>query len=239
MWTAVFLQAASGKSGRVDKLKQMSRQEVQLEESTGEHGRDLSRIIGLSDGVFGFALTLLASGIGIPAFVQDVAEAQLTQEILALVPEFLVYAIAFYFVIFKWMVHRRIFAVVVAYDTKLIWLNNLFLLMIAFMPVPSKIMVKYPDQAAAVVFFAMTYVVTTFIQYGLWTYITRTPALIRAEIEPDHIRSTDLSHWVIIAAYLLSIAIAIFISPFLAIASWILIGVISGWMSQRMRRRNV
>lgn len=210
-----------------------SRIEGEVEERTGARGRDLGRIIGLSDGVFAFALTLLASGIGVPDFNRDISQALFTQEILTLVPQFLIYAVVFSVIIFKWMVHRRMFAVVVAYDTRLIWFNNLLLLMIAFMPVPSKILVEYPQQVAAVVFFAVAHVLTTLSQQGLWNYITATPALVRSDIDQAYLRQSKHDNWSVIAVALLSIVIAIWVSPAFAVVSWILSPMVSAWRARR------
>lgn len=59
---------------------------VRREDPVAERGQDLSRIIALSDGVFGFALTLLATGIGMPLLARGTSEAVLAQDIIVILP---------------------------------------------------------------------------------------------------------------------------------------------------------
>ena len=202
----------------------------------GDHGRDLSRIIGLSDGVFGFALTLLATNIHDIALPHNVDSAVLGQAIIGLLPQFLVYAATFYFIIIKWMVHRRIFAVVEQYDSRLIWINSLFLLMIAFMPVPSRLLMDYSHLAPAVAFFAAAHALTTVIQEALWAYITHTPRLMRPNVDADYIRHSNIGNIIFIAVLVVSVFIALFINPQLAIASWLLISITNNY-AERVNRR--
>lgn len=201
-----------------------------------EKGRDLDRILALSDGVFGFALTLLATGIDLPALSSEVASTQFNREILSLVPEFFVYAFTFYFVIIKWMVHRRMFRVITHYDSMLIWLNNAFLLFIAFMPVPSKILVDHPTQTSAVVFFAVTHILTTTVQEAMFVYVTRNHRLVEPSLDPEWIRHYSLRNLAQIAVMILSIGIAIF-NPLAAIMSWLLAFGVNIFVARRVRMR--
>lgn len=217
----------------VNEITKIDNLNVRREGPVAERGQDLSRIIALSDGVFGFALTLLATGIGMPLLARGTSEAVLAQDIIVILPQFATYAAMFYFIVIKWMVHRRIFAVVVAFDSALIWLNNLYLLMIAFMPVPSRILVQFPTQFAPVIFFAAAHAITTLIQEGLWLHITRNPQLIRPDIDPDYVRVSHVSNIGLIAVLFVSIGIALFVSPIAAVAVWILVSIVSGLARQR------
>jgi uncharacterized membrane protein len=133
------------------------------------------------------------------------------------------------------MVHRRIFAMVVAYDTTMIWLNNLFLLFIAFMPVPSKILVEYPTQVASVVFFAGMHALTTIVQGGLWAYVSSGHRLIHPGVDADLIRQSSLRSLGLVAVLLLSIGVAVFISPEAALLCWVLAAVASSLIARHLR----
>jgi uncharacterized membrane protein len=151
-------------------------------------GQDLSRVLALSDGIFAFALTLLAIDLDVPAIASNAVSAELPREILALTPKFLVYALAFYLVIQKWMVHRRIFQHIKRYDSNLIWFNNVFLLFIAFMPVPAGILGRYPTEPAALIFFGVTQIITTLVQWGLWLYATHRRRFVDEAFNAELIR---------------------------------------------------
>ena len=63
------------------------------------------------------------------------------------------YTLSFIILSVYWMTHQRIFHYIERSDNVLIWLNVLFLLCVAFLPVPTKVLGLYGDQQAAVVFY--------------------------------------------------------------------------------------
>jgi uncharacterized membrane protein len=153
-----------------------------------DRGTDLTRVIGLSDAIFAFALTLLAVDLDVPQIASNLVAEELPGEILGLVPKFIVFALAFFLVVVKWMAHRRIFQHIVRYDSSLLWLNNLFLLFIAFMPVPAGVLGRYPEQPAALIFFGVAQIVTTLVQWALWRYATRGQRLVDAGVDEEMAR---------------------------------------------------
>jgi len=153
-----------------------------------DKGDDLTRILALSDGVFAIALTLLAIDLILPELDPANISIELPRALLALIPKFLIFALAFYLVIVKWMAHRRIFQYIVRYDSRLLWLNNWFLLFIAFMPVPAAVLGRYPTQPAALIFFGVTQIITTFSQWALWSYVTRGHRLVDETLDDEMIR---------------------------------------------------
>ncbi len=153
-----------------------------------DKGTDFTRVLALSDGVFAIALTLLALEL-IPAEIDAGRVAQeLPGVILGLIPQFLVFALAFYLVIVKWMAHRRIFEHITHYDSTLLWLNNWFLLLIAFMPVPAAILGRYPQEPLALIFFGVAQIITTAVQWLLWGYATRGHRFVDESVDDDTIR---------------------------------------------------
>lgn len=147
-----------------------------------DRGSDLTRVLALSDGIFAIAMTLLAIDLGVP---DDLSSGRFAEALVELIPKILVFALAFYLVLIKWMAHRRIFRMIQRYDTPLLWLNNVFLLLIAFMPVPSGILGRYPSEPLALAFFGLTQLVTTLVQAVLFQYATSGHRLVDPSLDND------------------------------------------------------
>lgn len=188
----------------------MEKQSAPITSGWIDKGSDLSRVLALSDAIFAFALTLLAVDLDVPQIASNLVSEELPREILALVPKFIVFALAFYLVIVKWMAHRRIINHVVRYDSTLLWLNNAFLLFIAFMPVPAAVLGRYPQEPAALIFFGVTQIITTFVQWGLWLYVTRERRFVDAAIDGELVRFFSRRYLGQIGALVIFTLIALF-----------------------------
>ncbi|HZQ10120.1 MAG TPA: TMEM175 family protein [Anaerolineae bacterium] len=189
-----------------------------------DQGDDLSRVLALSDAIFAFALTLLAVDLDVPAIASNLVSQELPREILALTPKFFVFALAFYLVIVKWMAHRRIFQHIVRYDSTLLWINNYFLLFIAFMPVPTAVLGRYPTEPAALIFFGVTQIVTTAVQWVLWLYATRNHHFTDETIDDEMIRFFSRRYLLQILALAAFTVIAVF-NVLVALVLLIAIGI--------------
>lgn len=202
-----------------------------------DKGTDMTRVLALSDGVFAIALTLLAIDLIIPELDPANIHGELQAALLALIPKFLVYALAFYLVVIKWMAHRRIFEHVVRYDSNLLWLNNLFLLFIAFMPVPAAVLGRYPTETLALIFFGVTQIVTTCSQWGLWTYATYKHRLIDNELTTEMIRFFH-RRYIGQLLGLLAFTLGALVSPWFALGGLVLFMVLFQGLVGFQRRRN-
>lgn len=196
--------------------------EIQREQrSQVESSLEIERLVFFSDAVIAIAITLLAISISLPA---NVTPESLPRDILNLIPQFGIYALSFLIVGNYWVIHHRVFRNIKRYDTPLIWINTVFLLCVAFLPVPSRIFGLYPTEAAAIIFFDVCLIITGLVQYGIWWYATDHHRLIDPNFSPALIRWGKVRSLIPPAVQVLSIALAFF-SPILAIASWALIWI--------------
>src|SRR5581483_2286366 len=106
-----------------------------LQNLDADQGDPPDRLISLSDGIFAFAMTLLAINVELPTFTANSTVDEVTQHVVALLPQFFIFATSFLLVALYWTVHRRTFRYIVRSDTTLTWLNILQLLFVAFLPV--------------------------------------------------------------------------------------------------------
>lgn len=107
----------------MDKFEKEIKKEFQLE-----------RLILFSDAVFAIAITLLVIEIKVPDIETNINDTIVFNELLHLLPKFLGFVLSFFIIGIYWTVHHRLFSYLINYDTKLIWLNILFLFSIVLMP---------------------------------------------------------------------------------------------------------
>ncbi len=115
-----------------------------MEEPGTEASAALDRLIFLSDGVFAIAITLLVLEITplIPAHLPnaDLPVLLLSKDLWTAIAS---YALSFIILSIYWTTHQRIFHYIKRSNNVLIWLNVLFLLCVAFLPVPTKVLGLY------------------------------------------------------------------------------------------------
>lgn len=97
-------------------------------------GKDTSRIIAISDGVFAVAMTLLVLEIRVPLMESISSDKQLIDTFLSLSPKFLVYFLAFMTTGIFWMGHSAQYKHIEKSDRNLSWINLLFLLTVTLLP---------------------------------------------------------------------------------------------------------
>jgi uncharacterized membrane protein len=125
------------------------------EEAAVPDDRDTGRPLTLSDGVFAIAITLLTFQLQVTKPLEDSSSwSQLASAISDIEPKLETYAITFLVLGAYWMGHHRLFRRIVRYDRRLLLLNLLYLLGVAFTPFPASLMGTYPRNPLAVVIYA-------------------------------------------------------------------------------------
>jgi uncharacterized membrane protein len=99
-----------------------------------------SRIEGLSDGVFSITMTLLVLKLEVPEVMHHSSNEQMLQQLLALGPEFGTYVVTFLIAGGFWFLHHLTFHFVRYVNGVLVWLNLLFLMMVALLPFSAGLM---------------------------------------------------------------------------------------------------
>ena len=102
-------------------------------------GLPLTRLEAFSDGVFSIAITLLVLEIAIPL----AAEKDLLGALAAAWPSYLAYVISFLTIGWVWIGHAAITSHMEHCDGLFLRLNLLLLLVVAFLPFPTRLMADY------------------------------------------------------------------------------------------------
>jgi uncharacterized membrane protein len=196
-------------------------------------GDDLGRILALSDGVFAFAMTLLALSLTVPVITQSTGAqasgplgAALWQDWTA----FLGYAFAFVMIAVWWVAHNRTFQYIARYNSTLVWINMAILIEIAVMPFVLSVFSHYSSTMVGVDLFAGTQVALGITNTGLWDY-ARYAKLLKPNVPAGAVTFYSSRGYLAAAVFAGSIGLS-FVSVAAAEVSWILTFVLTRYFGR-------
>jgi uncharacterized membrane protein len=184
-----------------------------------------TRLETFSDGVFAIAATLLVLEFTVTS------GPDLGSQLLHLWPDYLAYVTSFITIGIIWMNHHHTVSLIARTDRTMLFLNNLLLLTIAFLPFPTKLVgdfLRHDGERAAALAYAGTLVVMAALHQFWWQYARRNRRLIAVETPDSALRAVDRAYlpglpmygavFVVaffspLAAVLLTFAIAAFYLP--------------------------
>ena len=201
----------------------------------GESGRDRDRIVNLSDGVFAIAITLLVLDIRVPDIPENMVSSQLPGALLSLWPKYLGYILSFIGISAFWVIHHGIFQPIRTYDRNLLYLNLLFLMVVAFVPFPTSLLGEYGDRQLPVAIYAATLAVGRLLLTAIHWYSTKNDRLLDEPQDPATVRFFLIRGLTIPAIFLLSIVISFF-SVSVAIWMWLVMLAVDGLVRRRRSR---
>ena len=181
----------------------------------------LERLVFFSDGVFAIAITLLALEIRLPAGENILSENEMLQAMLGLGQHYLGYFISFLAIGVFWIAHHRKFRFIQRYDSRLLMLNLLLLMVVAFIPFPSSLISEYPNRTATI-FYALTMILAAILFCLIWWYATWHNRLVDDKLDVRTRRRQFISPLLTGLVFTLSIAVA-YIDADLAKFCWLLI----------------
>ncbi len=208
-------------------------------------GSDLGRIIALSDGIFAFAMTLLALSLTVPVFRNaqgvpldpgSISSGQLAHALLGEAPAFLTYAFGFFIIAYWWEVHHRLFAHVRRWDRRVLTFNLGFLLMIAITPFLVSLYAQYGSDQVALVLYAGAQGLGGVVLAGLWQHATADHRLTAPDLPASLVaryRGRLLASSGIFGASILVSFASVPAAQFV----WLLVFLLS-WISMRRLRRS-
>jgi len=155
--------------------------------------------------VFAIAITLLILIIQPPR-----SGAHLGHELLRLWPSYLAYAISFLTVGIMWVNHHTIFRHFERVDRPLLFLNIALLLLIAFVPFPTRVVAEFvrsdADRRAAALLYGTTLTITAVFFFAVWWYGSR--RLLRADADRREVSGITRSYLPGAPTYALATALA-------------------------------
>jgi uncharacterized membrane protein len=202
---------------RISKSRQLSSNKY---ESSEYNQMGLERLIFFRDAVFAIAITLLALEIRLPAGGETFNDAQLFAQLIGMWHRYLAYFISFIVIGVFWISHHRKFRFIKRYDSRLLILNLLILMMIAFIPFPSSIISENPNRTATI-FYALIMTLVGLLLVAMWWYVSWHNRLVDPELGRKQRRREFVVPLTTAAIFLLSIVIAL-LNADVAKFSWLL-----------------
>ncbi|HEY6779763.1 MAG TPA: TMEM175 family protein [Thermoleophilaceae bacterium] len=189
-----------------------------MEAGTPAESKDLGRVVAFTDGVMAVAITLLVLNIEVPVLPSGAGEDELVDELVKLLPSLGAYALSFALIGRYWVIHHRLFEGLRSFDGWLMFLNLLFLALIALMPFATDLSDRYGEEPVAAAVFG-----TIVGSAGLvhWLMATR---IVRAGHAHDWHRSraersASMSNLLLTIVFFASVPLA-FIDPRISAAMW-------------------
>ena len=169
-----------------------------------------ARFETFSDGVFAIAATLLVLSFSVTS------GHDLGTQLLHLWPSYLAYVTSFVTIGIIWMNHHHTVSLIARTDRTLLFVNNLLLLTVAFLPFPTRLVAQYHGERAAALAYAGTLVVMAILHQVWWQYARRDRRLIADETPDSALRAVDRAYWPGVPMYGTVFVVAFF-SPLAAV----------------------
>ena len=187
---------------------------------------DTDRTEAFSDGVFAFAITLLVLDIDVP----ESAFSHLWRGIADQWPSYLGYATSFLTVGGIWLVHHGIFRRVQYANRRVMTVNLLLLMAVAFLPFPTKLVAEAIRNAsaerAAVIFYGASLLVISLLFSALWGAVASDRSLLKPEVSEQEVNAIARATTPSLGFYVAVIVLA-FLAPKVAAFGYLLIAIVA------------
>ena len=181
------------------------------------------RLEALSDGVFAVAITLLVLEISVPAGSED----DLLEALLDQWPSYLAYVVSFATVGAIWLAHNAVTHYLHHTDPLLLRLNLLLLLVVSFLPFPTRLLAEsVEDEDAgkvATTFYGLTLLTATVLVSVLWRYAVH-ERLVHPDASDDEVAGISKKLAPGLGFYVVMIGLGLFF-PFVAVLGYLAIAI--------------
>jgi uncharacterized membrane protein len=193
----------------------------QINPNADEGEMGMERIVFFSDAVFAIAITILALEIRMPKEIAHVSNAELLNMLLAIWPKYLGYMVGFLSIGNFWVIHHRQYRHIERYDTRLMFINLLVLMAVAFIPFPTAVISENGNRTATILY-ALSASLVGMLSTLLWVYASHKRRLTSQNLPGSVIQRGVVRNLIAPIIFLFSIGLSYF-NPDLAKFSWILI----------------
>jgi TMEM175 potassium channel family protein len=180
------------------------------------------RLEAFSDGVFAIAATLLILEIGV-----DTSRGDLGKQLTDIWPSYLAYVTTFLIIGIIWINHHHCVSLIGRVDRTFLFINLLLLLVVSFMPFPTKLVAQYlqkPDEREAVIAYATTMTVMAIIYNIWWRYARTNRRLISKHASDAALEAVDRAFYPGVPLYGITLAVA-FVSPLASVVITLAIAI--------------
>jgi uncharacterized membrane protein len=173
------------------------------------------RLEAFSDGVIAIAITLLVLEIHVPHVEGDES---LWHELLEQWPSYVAFILSFVTIGIMWVSHHSMFERIGLVDRKLLFINLLLLMGIAFLPFPTSLVASYVREGGtnshvAAAIYSMTLVLIGIAFSSMWWHLVQRPWLLAPGVPTDRTRLAFKRSMIGPGLYLLTVGLAFISAP--------------------------
>ena len=201
-----------------------------------EQEKETGRIEAFSDGVYAIAITLLVLDIKVPA-LEEAESIGLWAALMERLPNFIAFAVSFFFILVMWINHHRLFTAIRRADNNLLILNGLLLFGISFVPFSTALLAEHIDHDGLVALLVYNgwYVLLAIFFNALWWYASYNNRLFTEKTDPTLVR--HLSRQFILGPFAYGLVMLLgFINPYLSLAGTVVMAIFYALPNQHMTR---
>ena len=180
-----------------------------------------NRVEAFADGIFAFAATLLILNLAV------IETKPLGGELLRIWPSYAAYALSFTTIGIIWMNHHLVMHQIARVDRTFLVLNIFFLMVIAFIPFPTRLLalgINTSDATAAALAYGITLTLTAIFFNALWRYAAWGRRLIRDDADQRVVTGISRSYVPGPLIYFAATVVAL-VNPWVSAALYVLIGL--------------
>jgi uncharacterized membrane protein len=193
----------------------------------------MNRLHALTDGVYAIAMTLLVLELHVP---DAESSTELVAGLTALAPSLFAFALGFAVLGTYWVGNAFNLSHLARVNRAALFLNVLQLFFISLLPFSTAIVGRYPDEAAAVIVYAVHLEALGLTQYAHWVYVLGHQELVNAPIDAKTVRATTIRILVGPVAWAVAMLLAL-VNP--RFAYFVFYAVLIGYVAVAVRDRTV
>jgi len=208
-------------------------QPVHEQDVAERHRMGVERLTFFSDAVFAIAVTVLVLDIHLPAGADTADNSQLAQMLGGLWHQYFAYVLSFWVIGLFWISHHRKFLYIKRFDGRLLSLNLLFLMVIAFIPFPTSVLSESGTRTATI-FYALVMALAGMFLAILWRHAAHHHKLTDPQLDQAMERREVIIPLATSAIFLISIGLSFWATGLVRLF-WILILPVSFFLGGRRR----
>jgi len=164
------------------------------------------RVLAFSDGVFAVAITLLVIDLRLPPIPQG-ADAALIDALLGMEPKVFIFGLTFVIVGMSWLGHHRKFSYIGRVDSRLLWLNLVYLMTLSLIPFATSVLSEHSSRIGFMVY-GLVLALSLLLSTALSAYGLRAPFLVKGNLRPGARQDMILSPFLTALIFLGSVGLA-------------------------------
>lgn len=181
------------------------------------------RVEFFSDAVFAIILTLLVLELHVPEVADNSNFGEYVTAMMPLIPKFISFILSFLMVSLYWVSHHYFFRHIHTVTIGLVWVNNLLLLKICFIPFPTALLGSHPTDQFPAMIYGLYSLISSLAFSFLRGYSIHNKLL---EVDDESIKKLGPKHSIPgISMYALSIVLS-FVNVYISLVCFFLVPVL-------------